>query len=160
MNPSLLAGLGVLLVVVIGWRVRFRPGTPLVRQGDTGAVAALNRAQIALAQSGGFRAAGSAGSAPAQGPLPAALGASLEGQGAGGRGLGIPIELLGPPPLGRLAPGPTPRGYLTLLERAFQRGGAARLEAIRLARRWGHRCTLPLLRRGLRCADQIGRAHV
>jgi len=154
MNPSLLAGLGALLVVLIWWRGRLRPAIPLVRNGDTAAVAALNRAQIALAQSGGPQG-GSPGGRPIPGVRPPALAlgaAQLLAPGGLG-GAGLPMQLLGPAPQPPLRSGPALRLYRTQLEAAFRAGGAARLEAIRQARQWGHRSTLPMLRRGLRSPD-------
>ena len=126
MNPSLLGAAAATLLVAL-WLVTRRQPRPFLRSADNSAVAALNRAQRELVA-----------------PGPAAVAAATEPQ----------IATTDPPP----AEQPLPR-------RADQRGRALllarlaaaahgtqpeRLEAMRIARRWGHPATLPLLRRGLR----------
>ena len=56
MQPSILAAFGSLLAVLLWWSSRRRPA-PLLSSTDTQAVAALNRAQIALVQQGASAAA-------------------------------------------------------------------------------------------------------
>ena len=143
MNPSLLAALGAFLVVVLLWRGRLRPAAPLVRNEDTSAVAALNRAQIALVKSGGAR-----GVEPG---AAAADGAQAHGAGTAATAAAALAALALPPRhdshLQRL--------YRSQLQSGFQAGGRMRLEAIRQARRWGPPSMLPLLRQGLRSTDPL-----
>ena len=128
MNPSLLGAVSATLLVVLWLLTRRRP-RPFLRSGDTSAVAALNRAQIALVK------------------IAEVLAPVAPGTGAGAAAAGLP--------LGEVAlPGPADgRGRRLLLQR-LQAAAAAdplqRLEAMRIARLWGDRSVLPLLRRGLR----------
>jgi hypothetical protein len=136
MNPSQLGAVAALLLLVL-WLVGRRPKPrPFLRSADTSAVAALNRSQIA-------RVSGRASPSP--------------------RGPGAPPQPPIPPsPAAQaataLAAHPIPargdrRGRQRLLRRLQAAGGASlpeRIAALRLARRWGHPATLPMLRRGLR----------
>ena len=157
MNPSLLAALAAFLVVVLCWRGRGRAALPLVRNDDASAVAALNRAQIALVKSGGARAgqpgAAALDGAPDSGDGGAAIAGPGFGPASGGHGGAAAA-------LAALALPPThdshrQRLYRLELQRGFQAGGRARLESIRQARRWSHRSILPLLRQGLRVTDPL-----
>lgn len=130
MHPSFAAAV-VAAVLTATWLLG-RRRVPLLRDVDTSAVAALNRAQIALVQAGG------AGTAPAN-----------------------PARLI-PPPSARSVPRPAAppvasaagrAAYRAQLEAWFRGDGASRLQAIEAAHRWGDRLTLPLLRRGLRDPD-------
>lgn len=160
MHPSIAAALLAALLSV-GWFLG-RRRVPLVRDPDTADVAALNRAQIALVQSGaasqpelsspglqrtlrpegrlvGWRPPqpGSVGTAPQAAGLPARL-AAYAGSGPG-----------------------QGRAYLAVLQAQYRGGAKARLEAIQAAHRWGDRLCLPLLRRGLRdCDPQVMHAAV
>jgi hypothetical protein len=151
MNPSLLAALGTFLVVLLWWRGRRQPPMPLLRNPDASAVAALNRAQIALTQAAGPRSPGASSASTHGTRTPTA--AQLDGKPLD---LGSSPPALGPalwlgPPLRRDSH--AQRLYRSWLEASFRAGGAERLEAVRQARRWGHRSTLPLLRQGLRATD-------
>ncbi len=155
MHPSL-AALLVAAVLSAGWLLGRRRG-PLVRNPDTHDVAALNRAQIALVQSGGAsqpllglpsasRPPGRTGTAGAELPSgPAAVasvvpGSLLPGTAPGAAGGGSSAFR-------------SPATFLTALEGLYRGDAASRLQAIQAAHRWGDRRSLPLLRRGLRDAD-------
>jgi hypothetical protein len=125
MHPSFLGGAAALLALALWWAGRRTP-RPLLRCTDGAAIAALNRAQIAALQPPVAPQAPSAAGAPGTSP---------------------------PEP----APAPaTPAERVLLLRRlaaALGQDPATRLAAVSQARAWGHRCTVPLLRRGLRDAD-------
>jgi hypothetical protein len=131
MNPSLLGAAAATLLVAL-WLVRGRQPRPFLRSADTSAVAALNRAQIERV----ITAAPPLAPATTPSPPPSGL----------------------PPAAALLAAHPIPargdqrsRGLLLRrLDAASGRSLPERLAALRLARRWGHPATLPLLRRGLR----------
>ncbi|MFZ9753822.1 MAG: HEAT repeat domain-containing protein [Cyanobium sp.] len=163
MPPSLTAAL-VAALLTATWLLG-RRRAPLLSSTDTSDVAALNRAQIALVQSGGA-------SQPEQ-PWPSGPG-PRPGQSAGRpqsparattSGSQDPLGLgLGPMAAGSLAslgrvdgPAAVAAGgrsaYRNRLEALFRRDRASRLLAIEAAHRWGDRLCLPLLRRGLRDSD-------
>jgi hypothetical protein len=126
MNPSILGGAAV--AVLLWLLVSRRRAAVILRSTDTGAIAALNRAQITQVQE--LLTAGEQVTDPAE-PEPQPL-----------------------PPL----PAPGDRAarqrFLRQLNADFAGADAARrLQALRLARLWGHRATLPLLRRALRDVD-------
>lgn len=151
MNPSLLAALGAFLVVVLWWRGRSRPVLPLVRNPDTSAVAALNRAQIALVQSGGARG-GEAAAAASPAAAPGSGAGELPAWQAAGSAGGAAAALAALP-LPPRHDSHRQRLFRSRLQGGFAAGGRQRLEAIRQARRWGHPSILPLLRQGLRATD-------
>jgi hypothetical protein len=158
MNPSL-AGAFVAAVLAATCLLG-RRRVPLVRDSDTSAVAALNRAQIALVQAA-KDGADAAGSQPPLPPLAPPAPASKSGrpsapvhqtlearQGLAGAGLSVAARpLLIPPFVGGRA------AYRAQLEGGFRGDPSARLAAIQAAHQWGDRLTLPLLRRGLRDSD-------
>jgi hypothetical protein len=123
MNPSLLGAAAATLLVAL-WLVSRRKPRPFLRSADASAVAALNRAQRELVA-----------------PAPASVAAPQ-------------IVAAGSPPADQPLPSPfDQRGRAQLLARlavAALGSQPQRLEAMRIARRWGHPATLPLLRRGLR----------
>ncbi|MFM7360632.1 MAG: HEAT repeat domain-containing protein [Cyanobium sp.] len=138
MNPSLLGAVSATLLVVLWLATRRRP-RPFLRSADTSAVAALNRAQIAWVRPA--EEPGEEGELDADAAASAALG-GMEPTSAGVAGAGLRLP----------APGDA-RGRRRLLQRlaaAAAADPAERLEAMRIARRWGDRAVLPLLRRGLR----------
>ena len=125
MNPSILGGAAV--AVLLWLLVRRRRAAVILRSTDTGAIAALNRAQIELVQE----------------PVPADPSADA-----------APPEQELLPPL----PAPADRAGRQRLLRQLQADLACsepgrRRQALRQARLWGHRSTLPLLRLGLRDVD-------
>ena len=140
MNPSLL---GVLAAIVLSglWLTTRRRPQPFLRSGDTRAVAALNRAQIALVTvrdscqpfSQDAEEVGSEREIPCQSSAVALA--------------SVPL-----PPVGAV------RHRLALLRQldGWSRGSAPeRRQAMALARSWGHPSALPLLRRGLRDPDPL-----
>jgi hypothetical protein len=152
MNPSLL---GVLAAVALAsglWLAGRRP-RPLLKSTDTREVAALNRAQNTLVWQ-------ARQSPPAEASANAATMAGGPGGGPGG-GLRTGEALDdGWAPAQALAPLASPRlsaaqrqAWLRELRRHERAGGRQRLAAMRRARAWGSRDTLPLLRRGLRDTD-------
>jgi hypothetical protein len=159
MPASILATVAAALLAAAWLLGRRRPA--VVRQLDTSAVAALNRAQIALVQGGLDRPA----AAPERGDEAASLavgapgrfanGAPAPGRGATKTGGWADGWAAGLPPLhaGLIPPGDQRLRFRAQLQARFQQGGAARLQAIQLAHRWGDRSLLPLLRRGLRDPD-------
>ena len=138
MNPSLLAAIAAALLAATWLTSRRRP-RPFLRSDDTRAVAALNRAQIALVT------VQSSSPPPAPAPDPVESGPT----GVAGRDA---LRELWP----ELSGAPSARQRLALvrqLERWSQGSPDDRLRAMALARRWRHRCLLPLLHRGLRDPD-------
>jgi hypothetical protein len=139
MHPSLLGAVSATLLVVLWLATRRRP-RPFLRSADTSAVAALNRAQIAWVGPAAWPESGETleVDAPAAAPQAEEQPGSV---GLAGAGLRLP------------APGAA-RARRRLLQRLAASAAAAdpaeRLEAMRIARRWGDRAVLPLLRRGLR----------
>jgi hypothetical protein len=129
MQPTILAGAAALLLFCY-WSLRRRPPA-LLRSTDTSAIAALNRAQIALLQE--TASAGPGARTPA---------------GEGSQAPSQPLAM-GPDP-GAATP---PSLLAHRLERLLAGDGPQRLEAVRAARRWGHSAALPVLRRGLRDVD-------
>ena len=146
MPASLTAALAAAVVAALWLLGRRRPS--LIRNADTSAVAALNRAQIALVQAGGrdpaALQAGSAGATPKE-----------------QLGSGSPESPGSPSPSARPVTLQLPERRAThevlrfraTLRTHYNQGGTWRLEAIRAARHWGDRSTLPLLRQALRDPD-------
>ncbi|MBD2422370.1 HEAT repeat domain-containing protein [Cyanobium sp. FACHB-13342] len=122
MHPSLLAGSAAVLVALYWVLARRRPSVAATI--DTQAIAALNRAQIAL-----------------MAPAPAASGPSLQP-------LPSPDGLLPLPATARER-----AAFRQRLAEQLGGDSPQRLAAIEAARRWGGRQTLPLLYRGLRDVD-------
>jgi hypothetical protein len=147
MNPSLLGAAAASLLVLL-WLLGRRRPRPFLRSDDTSAVAALNRAQITrLAPDPSARR-----DDPGAFPIP--LAAARMAPSATGYA-GPTATPAGPSPLASVPP-PAPgdlRGRRLLLARltaAAHGPPDERLAALRLARRWRHPVTLPLLRRALR----------
>jgi hypothetical protein len=126
MNPTFLGGAAALLLCVLWWSGRRRP-VQLLGSTSTAAIAALNRAQIAAVQESAAAASLDAGENAAD---PAAAGSAVR------PGPGLPQALL-----------------LRRLSGALTQEPATRLQALRQARAWGDRATVPLLLRGLRDSD-------
>ncbi|MCX5947360.1 MAG: hypothetical protein NTY67_03970 [Cyanobacteria bacterium] len=140
MNPSLFAAFAAALLAATWLTSRRRP-RPFLRSDDTSAVAALNRAQIALIT------VRPSSPPPAPAPDPVVFGPT----GVAGRGA---LPELWP----ELPGASSARQRLALvrqLERWSQGSPDDRLRAMALARRWRHRCLLPLLHRGLRDPDPL-----
>lgn len=144
MPPSALGAVAGLLALALWWVGRRRP-TVLLRSTDAGAVAALNRSQLQqplLLDPEGHSA--HPGRHPRRpGPPTAeeeatsfAAASPLARQPAG-----VPLSARDRWQL------------LSALQRQFQGDSRSRLVAVTVARRWGHRCTLPLLRRARRDPD-------
>ncbi|MFN6338150.1 MAG: hypothetical protein ACK41W_05390 [Cyanobacteriota bacterium] len=133
MNTSLLGVLAATILAAGLWMAGRRP-RPLLKSTDTSAVAALNRARNTLVWE-----------ARQHPPEDAAAAGSPAGEGG---------ELVAPRALATVGATARQRGdWLRELRQAYQAGGCRRLEAMRLARAWGHREALPLLRLGLRDPD-------
>ena len=140
MNISLIGVVAGVLAAGL-WLAGRRP-RPLLTTTDTQGVAALNRAQNTLV----WEARQMLQDAPA------------EPEGAGGV-LWSPQAALGTRPEPRM-PAQERLTWLRELKRHYQAGGGQRLEAMRLARDWGHRDVLPLLQQGLRDPDpRVMREH-
>jgi hypothetical protein len=146
MPASLTAAVAAALLAALWLLGRRRQ--PLIRDADTSAVAALNRAQIALVQSGIAD--------------PTATLAGPAGNGTKGLlGFGSP-ESRGSPS-GRERPTtlelPKRRAthevlrFRATVRTLYNQGGASRLEAVQAAHQWGDPSTLPLLRQALRDPD-------
>jgi len=121
---------------------------PLIRDADTSAVAALNRAQIALVQD---RAEDP--KATLAGPA-GAVTKGLLGSGSP-ESPGSPSERERPMTLElpkRRAAHEVLR-FRATLRTLYNQGGASRLEAVQAAHQWGDPSTLPLLRQALRDPD-------
>ncbi|MEB3243869.1 MAG: HEAT repeat domain-containing protein [Cyanobacteriota bacterium] len=132
MNPSLLGVFAATLLAATLWMVGRRP-KPLLHSTDTQAVAALNRTQNALVWEARQELLEVEADA-----------ADRAGDRAGARalvasGLGLTVRQRAE--------------WLRELRLDYRAGGERRLEAIGLARAWGHREALPLLRLGLRDPD-------
>jgi len=143
MPASLTAAVAVLAALWLLGRRR----QPLIRDADTSAVAALNRAQIARVHSGvGARMATLA--APAGMATKGLLGScSPESPGfSSGRERPTTLELPK-----RRATHEVLR-FRATLRTLYNQGGASRLEAVQAAH-WGDPSTLPLLRQALRDPD-------
>jgi hypothetical protein len=141
MNPSLLGVLAAVVVATGLWLAGRRP-RPLLKSTDTGAVAALNRAQNTLV----WEARQTQDGDPAFNDSP--------GKETGGEGAWAPREPLAPLSAGRLS-AQQRQAWLRELRRHYAAGGHQRLEAMRRARAWGQRDVLPLLQRGLRDGDPL-----
>ncbi|MFN9620299.1 MAG: hypothetical protein ACK55X_11365 [Synechococcaceae cyanobacterium] len=147
MNPSVLGAAAASLLVLL-WLLGRRRPRPFLRSDDTSAVAALNRAQITkLAPDPAARS-----DDPGAFPIPLAS-ARMSPPAAGFAGPAA--RLAEPGPLASVPP-PAPadrRGRRLLLAQLTSAALGPlddRLAAVRLARRWRHPATLPLLRRALR----------
>jgi len=146
MNPSLLGVLAAFALASGLWLAGRRP-RPLLKSTDTREVAALNRAQNTLVWK-------------ARQASPAEDSANASAGGTGGlRRAGealedgwAPAQPLAPLSSARLSPAQR-QAWLRELRRHERAGGPMRLAAMRRARAWGSRDTLPLLRRGLRDTD-------
>jgi hypothetical protein len=123
MNGSFLAAGASLLAVLLWWGSRRRPPA-LLPSTDAHAVAALNRAQIALVQQ----------------------------EATAGRSPGAP-ERRAPALLPRRGDARQGRQFLEQLRSQLAGDRHDRLAAMQQARLWGDRSTLPLLHRGLRDVD-------
>ncbi|MGL6133467.1 MAG: HEAT repeat domain-containing protein [Prochlorococcaceae cyanobacterium] len=137
MGPSILAGAAALLLFLT-WSLRRRTPPALLRSTDASAIAALNRAQIALLRAG----PGRSDAAPATGTAPSA--------GAAARRTADEIaDGVIPPPADARQ-----RAQLKArLEQQLRGDGQQRLQAMGIARRWGQPDVLSVLRRGLRDVD-------
>jgi len=146
MPASLTAALAAAVVAALWLLGRRRP--PLIRNADTSAVAALNRAQIVLVQAGvGKPAAEQTGAA----------GADSKGLLVSGRpeSPGSPREQARPATLelpNRRVTHEVLR-FRATLSALYNLGGSSRLEAVQAARHWGDPSILPLLRQALRDPD-------
>jgi hypothetical protein len=148
MNPSLLGVLAAFALATGLWLAGRRP-RPLLKSTDTREVAALNRAQNTLVWEARQAPPAEASANPA----------NAAGGPGGGLRVGEAVDD-GWAPAQPLAPVPSPRlsaaerqAWLRELRRHERAGGPMRLAALRRARAWGSRDTLPLLRRGLRDTD-------
>lgn len=122
--PNFLAGAAAFVLVMVLWGLGRRPSKALLSSTDASNVAALNRVQLSLVQSGGR--------ASEQG---------CAGFSADDSDWGLPATL-------------QERLFLQRkLSAAMAAGPDQRLEAVMLAARWGHASVLPLLRQGLRDFD-------
>ncbi|MGB5134166.1 MAG: HEAT repeat domain-containing protein [Prochlorococcaceae cyanobacterium] len=128
MSPTFLGGVAALLLFVY-WSLR-RRSPVLLRSTDATAIAALNRAQIALVR--GDAAPRSADGALALPELPLAA---------------VATALIRPADVRQRAQ------LLATLRRQLDGDAPLRLEAMRAASQWGHAAALPVLRRGLRDVD-------
>ena len=146
MPASLTAAVAAAVLAVLWLLGRRRK--PLIRDADTSAVVALNRAQIALVQS--VVGAPTATLAGPAGTATKGLQSSCRPESPGfpsGRERPATLEL------------PERRAihevlrFRATLRTLYNQGGASRLEAVRAARHWGHPSTLPLLRQALRDPD-------
>ncbi len=138
MNPSLFGAIAAALLAGLWLSARRRP-RPLLRSGDTSAVAALNRAQIALVSV--------QASASSPGPAVALPEASSFSPASGTTPLTARPEI---PPAGAVR---QRLDLLLQLERWFRGSAVDRRQALAVARLWSHPCVLPLVRRGLRDPD-------
>jgi hypothetical protein len=146
MPTSLTAALAAAVLAALWLLGRRRP--PLVRDADTSAVAALNRAQIALVQAGvGEPTATLAG--PAGAATKGLLGSCIPESPGNASGRERPTTLELPE---RRATREVLR-FRATLRTLYNQGGASRLEAVQAARHWGDPSTLPLLRQALRDPD-------
>lgn len=147
MISSLTAALAA--AVVAAWWLLSRRRPPLIRNGDTSAIAALNRAQIALVQGGREDPAETAVSRPAE-----SGGADFRGApGSGGlanAGTASEWEQSAMLKLPQRRSLQEVLRFQATLRSLYRRGGSSRLAAIQAARHWGDPATLPLLRQALK----------
>lgn len=152
-----LGGAVVSAVLVAAWLLgRRRP--VLIRSTDAAAVAALNRAQMALIATG----ATGASSAEAGGVAAADPAASPDPPSDPELALGWPLDR---PSLQRLGAeqlqlerphdARSRAALLRQLQADFAAAGVARRRALARCVAWGDRATLPLVQRGLRDADPV-----
>ena len=146
MPASLTAAVAAALLAALWLLGRRRQ--PLIRDADTSAVAALNRAQIALVQA---RVEGP--QATVAGPAGAAtqglLGSDSPESPGNSSGQDRPTTL----PLPERRATHEVLRFRATLRRLYNQGGASRLEAVQAAHQWGDPSTLPLLRQALRDPD-------
>jgi len=147
MIPSFTAALAA--AVVAAWWLLSRRRPPLIRDADTSAIAALNRAQIALVQAGSTDPAVTAASRPAE-----SGGADFPGpSGSGGLaygGITSEWEQSGMLELPQRRSLQEVLRFQATLRSLYHRGGSSRLAAIQAARHWGDPSTLPMLRQALK----------
>jgi hypothetical protein len=141
MNPSLLGAAAATLLVLL-WLLGRRRPRPFLRSDDTSAVAALNRAQLTR-----LVPAPAAGSEFPGVPADSLRAGPTDGVPAAAA---MTVATASLPPLPAANDLRARRLLLARLSAAAQGPLGERLEALRLARRWRHPATLPLLRRGLR----------
>ena len=127
MNQLIAGGAAFVLVLVL-WGFGRRPSKTILSSTDAGMVAAINRAQLGLVDGG------SEDGSPASEPIGSDAGAEPLWQRpcSEAQAMALRKQLL----------------------HAFNHGHPdERLRAIQIACEWGHRSTVPLLRRGLRDVD-------
>jgi len=132
-----LSGAAIAAVIAVCWLLG-RPRPKLLRSTDTSGVAALNRQQMErLVET----PTGGDARMPDPGDWALAATESLAGFAASSANC-WPRDA-------------RERGQLLIqLDAQFRHGGEARRQAMALCAAWGHRATLPLLRRGLRDTDR------
>jgi|GEM_PF-269067 len=153
MSPSLLAAfLGAVLVGF--WVVRGRRPATILRSTDSSAVAALNRSQIEMVHASSLATDGSADTAAPSTFRPPAGAIDLP---AGFVATTFPNYHWNRQPLACFEScsfdALQKRDRLRQLSAWIQGDSGDRLRAIKNARRWGNRATLPVLRRGMRDPD-------
>ncbi|MBE9153298.1 HEAT repeat domain-containing protein [Cyanobium sp. LEGE 06113] len=144
MPPSSLAALAGLLALALWWLGR-RPPARLLRSTDASAVAALNRSQ--LHQPTALQPPGHPVSPAGQ---PSRSGPPSADEAAAAFAAASPLARQ---PAGVALRARDQQQLLKALQRHFEADHANRLVAVKVARRWGHRCTLPLLHRARRDPD-------
>ena len=128
MNQLIAGGAAFVLVLVL-WGLGRRPSKTILSSTDAGMVAAINRAQLGLVDSGLDKGA------PSPEPIADAADVQQVWQRPSSEAQAIALRK-------------------RLLRDSFNQGHPdERLEAIQIAFEWGHRSCVPLLRRGLRDAD-------
>ena len=127
MNQLIAGGAAFVLVLVL-WGLGRRPSKTILSSTDAGMVAAINRAQLGLVDSGLDKGA------PSPEPIADAADVQQVWQRPSSEAQAIALR--------------------KRLRDSFNQGHPdERLEAIQIAFEWGHRSSVPLLRRGLRDAD-------
>ena len=141
-----LSGAAIAAVIAVCWLLG-RPRPKLLRSTDASGVAALNRQQMGLVVDGPEDVAAAE---PEAGDRASAHEDPAHGESAhGGAAAAVAVN----------AAICWPRDarerslLLAQLENQYRLGGEARRQAMALGAAWGHRATLPLLRRGLRDTD-------
>lgn len=144
MPPSTLGAVAGLLALVLWWLGR-RPPARLLRSTDTSAVAALNRSQLHQAAAPDP----DAGSPHSAGPEVRSRPPTADEAAA----TFVAATPLAHRPVGVALSARDQQQLLTALRSQFKGDNPSRLVAVKVARRWGHRCTLPLLLRARRDPD-------
>ena len=127
MNQLIAGGAAFVLVLVL-WGLGRRPSKTILRSTDAGMVAAINRAQLGRVDSGLDNGA------PSPEPIADAADVQQVWQRPSSEAQAIALR--------------------KRLRDSFNQGHPdERLRAIQIACEWGHRSTVPLLRRGLRDVD-------